>query len=446
MAKQQAAPLPAPLLQGPPSKAQAVPVPPPQAVHRPAGKHYNHPRGPPPKAANIIDIPHGDEHHAVLGPDLVDISVDSGMLQVATNIDKKEQQLQEDLIKQTIELQDFYEDDLSHYAEDDIKAAIASELHSLGKKNIYSEVDIDSLTPEQQHRVIKPRWVIGPRPSSTSVDDIDTTPGPLKARFLAKSYSQHISDHVKETFAATPSSTSLRTLLLHAVLHQYQVTSCDISSAFLNTPIEEDIYVQPPPEVYQHRPRVIWKLHRALYGLRTSPKMWQEYLHSTLRGLHLQLKAEGCVWVKPNLMVLAYVDDLVIAGTSRETSLFLEQLRQPLSLKHSTVLTTQQPLRFLGKRICRHPNGDITVSLGRSYYYSMLKHVDLDDDNNPTSTPSLRRPPVQQDAQLDPDRHHIYRKVVGMLIWAGLMQQHATFRTGKKKESTHRPPPVRNFF
>ena len=86
----------------------------------------------------------------------------------------------------------------------------------------------------------------------------------------------------------------------------------------LNTPIEEDIYVQPPPEVYQHRPRVIWKLHRALYGLRTSPKMWQEHLHSTLRGLQLQqLKADRCVWVKPNLMVLAYVDDLLMAGTSR---------------------------------------------------------------------------------------------------------------------------------
>ena len=53
-----------------------------------------------------------------------------------------------------------------------------------------------------------------------------------------------------ETFAATPSSTSLRTLLLHAVLRQYQVTSRDISPALFNTPIEEDVYVQPPPEVY----------------------------------------------------------------------------------------------------------------------------------------------------------------------------------------------------
>ena len=87
-------------------------------------------------------------------------------------------------------------------------------------------------------------------------------------------------------------------------------------------------------------------------------------------------------------------------------------------MKHSTVLTSQQPLRFSGKRICRHPNGDITVSLERSYYCNVLKNMDLDDNSNPTSTPSLRRPPAQQDSQLDPDRHHICRKVVGMLIWA----------------------------
>ena len=45
-----------------------------------------------------------------------------------------------------------------------------------------------------------------------------------------------------------------------------------------------------------------------------------------------------------------------------------------------------------------------------------------DDNINPTSTPFLRRPPAQQDTPLDPDRHHIYRKVVGMLVWASLVR------------------------
>ena len=54
--------------------------------------------------------------------------------------------------------------------------------------------------------------------------------------------------------------------------------------------------------------------------------------------------------------------------------------------------------------------------------------MDLDADNiNPVSAPSLRRPPVQQDTPLDPERHRIYRKVVGMLIWASLVRPDRQF-------------------
>ena len=107
----------------------------------------------------------------------------------------------------------------------------------------------------------------------------------------------------------------------------------------MNTPIEEDILARPPPEAYQHRPQVVWKLHRALFGLRTSPKMWQEHLHSTLQAMALhRLKSGKCVWVTKNIMVLTHVDDLLAAGTSRE------QLRQSFSLTHTRVITSHNNL------------------------------------------------------------------------------------------------------
>ena len=130
----------------PPSNTQAVPIPhAPQAVHSLAGRHYNQPRGPPPRpqATNIIDLPQPAEPLIMLGPDLVGISVDA-------NIASTEQQLQEDLIRQTLELQAFHEDGLGQYIADNIKTITVSELHSLGKKNSYGEVDIDSLTSEER--------------------------------------------------------------------------------------------------------------------------------------------------------------------------------------------------------------------------------------------------------------------------------------------------------
>ena len=98
--------------------------------------------------------------------------------------------------------------------------------------------------------------------------------------------------------------------------------------------------------------------------------------------------------MKKNIIVLAYIDDLLVAGTTRDVTSFLAQLQESVSLKHSTHNTTQQLLPLLGKCICRHPNGDITISLERSCYYGVLKHTNLDNSSNPTSTPSLWRPPA----------------------------------------------------
>ena len=126
--------------------------------------------------------------------------------------------------------------------------------------------------------------------------------------------------------------------------------------------------------------------------------------------------------------------DIILSGAT-STIVQLETLYSPYIR-----LTTQQPLRFLGKCICRHPNGDITISLERSYYYNMLKQMDLDADNiNPVSAPSLRRPLAQQDTPLDPERHHIYCKVVGMLIWASLV--HPDLQFSAKDHTRHLTSP-----
>ena len=61
----------------------------------------------------------------------------------------------------------------------------------------------------------------------------------------------------------------------------------------------------------------------------------------------------------------------------------------------------------------------------------LLQHAQAhepDDSSNATSTSSLRTPPAQQDSHLVPDRHHPYRKIVGMLIWATQVRPDLQFR------------------
>jgi hypothetical protein len=57
----------------------------------------------------------------------------------------------------------------------------------------------------------------------------------------------------------------------------------DFKNAFTNTDMDEEIYTTCPPGYGM--PGKVWKLLKALYGLRKSPKLWFDELLSFLKSL-----------------------------------------------------------------------------------------------------------------------------------------------------------------
>ena len=85
----------------------------------------------------------------------------------------------------------------------------------------------------------------------------------------------------EETCANTPSFPMLRTLISLAALYKWAVESWNVSTAFLYAPLIEkrDVYCKPPQVLVKLglvQPGTVWKLKKALYGLRTSPRAWEE--------------------------------------------------------------------------------------------------------------------------------------------------------------------------
>ena len=63
----------------------------------------------------------------------------------------------------------------------------------------------------------------------------------------------------------------------------------DYTQAFLNAEVREgeQLYAQPPegwnPKILMDGRRVVWKVRKAMLGLRTSPRRWQEHLSGKLK-------------------------------------------------------------------------------------------------------------------------------------------------------------------
>ena len=153
-------------------------------------------------------------------------------------------------------------------------------------------------------------------------------------------------------------------------IHRWSLCVSDVASAFLNTAVDEwkgFIHVQSPPEIQYQEPTV-WRLKRQLYGLRDSSRSWQFHLNQVLKSLNLsQVKSDPCTFTgldssgHINLIVMAYVDDLVIAGEDHSVQKFIKDIQETFSLKHVEYLTPDHPVEFLGRVIKVKKSGQITT-------------------------------------------------------------------------------------
>ncbi|GJX81815.1 copia protein [Tanacetum coccineum] len=100
-----------------------------------------------------------------------------------------------------------------------------------------------------------------------------------KARLVAQGYNQQEGIDFDETYALIARLESIRILLACACTHDFKLYQMDVKSVCLNGFIKEEVYVAQPPgfidfEKHSH----VFKLKKALYGLKEAPKAWYNIL------------------------------------------------------------------------------------------------------------------------------------------------------------------------
>ena len=104
-----------------------------------------------------------------------------------------------------------------------------------------------------------------------------------KARLVAQRYSQEEGIDFEETYAPVARLEAIRILLTFVVSQSVKLFQMDIKSAFLNGYIKEEVYVEQPLRFEDHKyPDHVFKLTKALYGLKRALRAWYERLNSFL--------------------------------------------------------------------------------------------------------------------------------------------------------------------
>ena len=90
----------------------------------------------------------------------------------------------------------------------------------------------------------------------------------------------------------------------------------DVDTAFLNSKLEEDVYVhQPPGFISDIHSDWVWKLSVGIYELKPSPLLWNRHIHHTLSSAGFTRNEGDFGFASAGLALIAlYVDDLLIAA------------------------------------------------------------------------------------------------------------------------------------
>lgn len=162
----------------------------------------------------------------------------------------------------------------------------------------------------------------------------DGTISKFKARYVAKGYTQTEGVDYTETFAPTGWLASFRTLVAVAASRGWEIHAMDAIAAFLNSILQETIYMELPEGVFEEERAAgkVARLRKALYGLKQSAKCWSNEIKEKFLAMGMkQNPLDHCLWFRQTsdgeILVYLHVDDMAITGS------FIDSFKHEVKLR-----------------------------------------------------------------------------------------------------------------
>ena len=194
----------------------------------------------------------------------------------------------------------------------------------------------------------------------------------FKLRIVARGFVQKKGVNYEETFAPVANLESIRIICALAAKYDLELDQMDVSTAYLNGVLDEEIYISPPEGV-PIEDGFCWKLKKSIYGLKQAGRTWNRTLDAALTKIGFQqLNAETCLYVFRGekgevCFLVVYVDDLLLAASTTE---FMRTIKT--KLLGAFKMRDLGPASFiLGLEIIRN-RANHTIALSQSQYISKV--------------------------------------------------------------------------
>ncbi|CAM8947906.1 unnamed protein product [Rhodiola kirilowii] len=271
--------------------------------------------------------------------------------------------------------------------------------------------DVWDLVPRlDDANVIEPKWIF--KNKSDEQGNITRN----KAMLVAQGYTQIEGVDFDETFAPVARLEAIR-LLLGLTCHlKFKLFQIDVKSAFLNGLLNDEVYVaQPKGFKDPHHPGHVYRLKKALNGLKQAPRAWYECLtkflinHGYVRG-----GVDKMLFVKHTksdfIITQIYVDDIVFGSSNQKmVDKFVEQMQSKFKMS-----MVGEMCYFLGLQVKQKADG-IFISQSK-YARNLIKKFDLEKGTH-KRTPAATHVKITKDEAGTSVDQTLYRSMIGSLLY-----------------------------
>ena len=288
------------------------------------------------------------------------------------------------------------------------REAMQDEIDAMKRLEAF-EVVPTSVVPEGV-RVLPSRWVFKIKPDK------------FKARICVRGDLQPLSQ-AGDTFSPTLKFVTVRLLFALAALYGFDLCQMDVCNAFVNAALVEAVYMHAPQGFSTSG--FCWRLLKALYGLKGSPRAWFKHLQTYLLSIGLQAyELDPCLFVlivdnAIALLVGIHVDDLLIVGLLERTVWFRQQMKDKFKMTD-----LGRPSVLLGLNISYGSEGSITL-YAETYISKIAQRFNFEHCQNKKSYSTPMEPGLHLSiADEAKDEHEIgdfpYMSLVASLLYLSI--------------------------